>query len=482
MKMTKKVLSILLAVLLFAACIPFAAAAENDPFRISCVVNGNTETQRGLTWFTNVDCATVVSYTDGVNEYTAEGTSSAWEGNFVHKVLLKNLTSGTTYTYKVGNGTVWSEEGTFTTDNGDDKAEFVVFADIQASNLENFEKGANVVNTALEMYPDADFVANLGDFTDYSTNEEWDFYDEAMGEINRNVTLAPVAGNHDGLGVWDWFETMFNLDTSDSVQNLNGVNYSFDYGNIHFAVLNTNDLLSISTAQLSWLKNDMNSTACDWKVVLMHKSPYSLGKDAKWPDALYLKGALGPILDECNVDLVLSGHDHQYLRTKPLTNDELDEDGTVFVLAGTAGAKRYEIREFLVDNFMPLDYIEACVVQKDGYGNYFNGTDFNSVDEANIGGVFNHISVDGGNLTLNSYVVSDATNEVKCIDTMTLTKEQGLNVPTYDGNNSTPDYIYGMGIGVSFASLALYTLTEWIVIFIKMLPELLISYIKTGTF
>ena len=482
MKMTKKVLSILLAVLLIAACVPFASAAENDPFRISCVVNGDTETQRGLTWFTNVDTATVVSYSDGVNEFTAEGTSSEWEGNFAHKVLLKDLTPGTTYTYKVGNGTVWSEEGTFTTDNGDDKAEFIVIADIQASNPENFEKGANVVNTALEMYPDADFVANLGDFTDDSTNEEWDYYDTAMGDINRTVTLAPVAGNHDGLGVWDWFETMFNLDTSKSVQNLNGVNYSFDYGNIHFAVLNTNDLLSISEAQIRWLTNDMNSTACDWKVVLMHKSPYSLGKDAKWPDALYLKKALGPVLAECDVDLVMSGHDHQYLRTKPLTNDELDEDGTVFVLSGTAGAKRYEIREFLIDNFMPLDYIDACVVQKDGYGNYFNGTDFDSVDEANIGGVFNHISVDGGTLTLNAYVVNDETGAVKCIDTMTLTKEQGQNVPTYDGSNDTTDYVYGMGVGVSFFNLALYTLTEWIVGFVKMLPDLLVSYIRTGTF
>ncbi len=483
MKMTKKILSVLLTVLLICAtCAPLASAAEIDPFRISCVVNGSTETQRGLTWFTNVDCATVVSYSDGVNTYTAEGSSAEWEGNFAHKVLLTDLTPGTTYTYKVGDGTVWSETGSFTTDDGDDKTEFIAIADIQASNAENFEKGANVLNTALELYPDADFVTNLGDFTDDSTNEEWDFYDAALGSINRNITLAPVSGNHDGLGVWDWFETMFNLDTSESVQNLNGVNYSFDYGNIHFAVLNTNDLLSISEPQLVWLRNDMNSTACDWKVVLMHKSPYSLGKDAKWPDALYLKEALAPVLDECNVDLVLSGHDHQYLRTKPLTNDEIDEDGTVFVLAGTAGAKRYEIREFLIDHFMPMNYIEACVVQKDGYGNYFNGTDFDSVDEANIGGVFNRISVDGGTLTYEAFVVSDATGEVKNIDSFTLTKEQGLNVPTYDGDNSHGGGDYVLGAPLSLAKLAFYALTEWLVRFVFMLPDLLKTYIETGTF
>lgn len=484
MKMTKKVLCVLLSVLLIATCAPMVFAADNEPFRINCAVNGSLATQRGITWFTNIDTATVVVYSDGTNEYTAEGTSSEWEGNFVHKVLLKDLEAGTTYTYKVGNGTVWSEEGSFTTDDGDDKAEMIVIADIQASSLENFEMGATVVNKALEMYPENDLIVNLGDFTNDSTNEEWDFYDEALAEINRNTTIAPVSGNHDGLGVWNWFESMFNLNTKESVQNLNGVNYSFDYGNIHCAVLNTNDLLSITDAQLLWLENDMNSTACDWKMVFMHKSPYTLGKDGKWPDALYLKDALVPVLDKCNVDIVMSGHDHMYLRTKTLKGDAVaeDGDGTVYVLAGTAGSKRYEIREFLQEHFMPVSYIDACVVQKDGYGNYFNGTDFESVDENNIGGIFNHISVDGGTLVLESYVVGDATGEATLVDTMTITKATGENVPTYEGGNTTNELLYYIGTPLSLAKLAFYTLTEWLFKFLGMLPDLLRVYGETGTF
>ena len=37
----------------------------------------------------------------------------------------------------------------------------------------------------------------------------------------------------------------------------------------------------------------------------MHKSPYTLGKDGKWPDALYLQRALTKVADDCGVDLVL---------------------------------------------------------------------------------------------------------------------------------------------------------------------------------
>ena len=83
----------------------------------------------------------------------------------------------------------------------------------------------------------------------------------------------PIAGNHDGFARRDWFNNMFCLDTSESVQTNNGVNYSFDYGNAHFAVVNTNDLLSVSLSQLKWLKNDLNSTDKDWKIICMHKSP-----------------------------------------------------------------------------------------------------------------------------------------------------------------------------------------------------------------
>lgn len=484
MKMTKKILCVLLSVLMIMAVSPMVLAADNEPFRVSCTVNGSLATQRGITWYTAVDTASVVAYSDGIGEFTAEGSSMEWEGNFVHKVLLKDLTPGTTYTYKVGNGTVWSAQGTFTTDDGDDQAEMIVIADIQASNLENFEKGANVVDKALAMYPETDLIVNLGDFTNDSTNEEWDYYDEAMGEINLATTLAPVSGNHDGLGVWNWFENMFNLDTTGSVQNLNGVNYSFDYGNIHCAVLNTNDLLSISQSQLIWLENDMKSTACDWKMVFMHKSPYTLGKDGKWPDALYLKDALVPVLDECNVDIVMSGHDHMYLRTKALKGDAVaeDGDGTVYVLAGTAGSKRYEIREFLQDHFMPVSYIDACVVQKHGYGNYFNGTDFDSVDEKNIGGIFNSVSVDGGTLVLNTYVVNDETDETNLVDTMTITKQTGENVPTYSGSNTTNEVLYYIGTPLSFAKLAFYTLTDWLFRFLAMLPDLLRVYTETGTF
>lgn len=501
-----RIISVVLCLTMLATCFVFPASAEEavasgtTPTRISVVFNGDSATQRGITWYTNENTKSVVEIQgiDGLLTTNCKITYDEvfeWEGRYVHKALVSGLTPGVTYLYRVGDGTTFSEVGSFVTDNGDDKSDFIVISDIQASNQENFNKGARVVEQAFKTMPTAEFMVNLGDFTDDSTNEEWDYYDNAMRDINVNTTLAPVAGNHDGLGVEDWFNNMFNLDTSESVQTSDGVNYSYDYGNIHFAVLNTNDILSISIPQLEWLENDMKSTDKDWKIILMHKSPYTLGKDGKWPDALYLQKSLTRIVDECDVDLVLSGHDHQYLRTKPLTGNEVDEDnGSVYVLSGTAGSKRYEIRTFLANHFLDTDFIDALTIQRSG-GNFWDGEDWDQQNEDYIGGIFNTFSVSGGTLTVKSYVVSDYTTDedgniidvneepkVTCHDSFTLTKETGKNEITFTGDNTTSTTEYNLKIIPSFLGLATYAIVEWLPKFLIMLPALLESVIVYDVF
>lgn len=464
---------------------------DTTPFRISVVMYGRNA-QKGITWYTKTNTTSVVELAPA-NAKIEYAEVFEWEGNYVHKATVTGLTAGAEYAFRVGNGTEFSDWGKFVTDNGDSKVDFITFADVQAGNEENFNKGARVVAQAFKTMPTAEFMVGLGDFTDDSTNEEWNWYDNSMKDINLNTTLAPVAGNHDGLGVWDWFNNMFNLDTSESVQTLNGVNYSFDYGNIHFAVVNTNDLLSISLSQLIWLKNDMNSTDKDWKIVLMHKSPYSLGKDAKWPDALYLQRSLATVVEQCDVDLVLSGHDHQYIRTKPIKSNNVNEDGTVYILSGTAGAKRYEVRPFLENHFLKTDLIAAGTIQRSG-GDYFDG-DWDQENPDYEGGIFSTYSVDGGTLTINSYVVSDYTTDeegnildvneepkVTLHDSFTITKETGKNEITFTGDNTTSEAEYYLGAVPSFMGLAAYTFIEWLPKFLIMVPELLYSVIALDIF
>ena len=93
--------------------------------------------------------------------------------------------------------------------------------------------------------------------------------------------MAPVAGNHevyslqDGVRSFGAFERHFNVNDALSggaalTRGLKedpdgGATYSFDWGRVHFAVLNTNDNQhaqhsALSPAQLEWLKKDVRTS------------------------------------------------------------------------------------------------------------------------------------------------------------------------------------------------------------------------------
>ncbi len=480
------VLSLVLFVTLLAAPANAQEAADKTPVRISTCIAGDNGRTIGFCWYTAAKADTVVTLKDGSGApisgaVLSDPVCEEWEGMWMHKVTASGLPEETLISYQVGDGQN-VKTGTVKTGSADQSVKILEMADVQARNANEFFMAADALREALSQVPDCDFVANCGDFTNDSTNQEWDEYDAAFGEMNRTYLFAPVTGNHDGFGAANWFNNMFNLDTSESVTTKNGVNYSFDYGNAHFAVLNTNDCGAISLSQLKWLKNDMNSTDKDWKIVFMHKSPYALGKDGKWPDALYLQESLTEVLDACNVDLVMSGHDHQYLRTKPLTGNKIDSNGTTYVLSGTAGNKRYEVREFLVGHFLNKDFIDNLVIQKNNYGNFWNGSDWRMTDKSNVGACYSTLEIEGGKLTLDAYIYGDESHQSKNIDHLELTKKTGENKITFTGDNTTSQLEYAAGFVPSFGALAVYTLTSWLPRFLVMLPDLLYSVIKYDTF
>jgi len=492
-KTAQKSLAVLmsLTMLLFSMGIGSSAqdSAGTQPRRISVCVNTDTAT-KGFCWYTDTSTGTQVRVYKNGADITGTLTCSGivcteWQGAYMHKETVSGLAGGGTYTYKVGDGSTWSESGTFVTDNGDDTFNFISIGDPQASSLADFQVSANTLKAAFKTMPSAEFVVTTGDFTNNSNNEEWNLYDQAFAALKCSTTLVPVTGNHDDVS--HWFNNMFNLDTGESVQTLNGVNYSFDYGNAHIAVVNTNDMLSVSNAQLLWLKNDMNSTSKDWKLVFMHKSPYSLGQDIKWPDAQYLKQSLTAVCDECGVDLVMSGHDHMYLRTKTLYDNKISNKGTVYVLAGTCGAKRYEIRSFMAGNYLPVDDIAALTIQKTGYGNYWNGTDWNSTKQTNIGGCFDCVSVKGGTLTLKAYILADQKDAqggdvITNIDTMTLSKQTGQNTASFHGDNTTSALAYAAQVLPTAQALSSFVFFNWLPVFLRMLPDMIKVLVTEGIF
>ena len=101
--------------------------------------------------------------------------------------------------------------------------------------------------------------------------------------------------------------------------------WSKHYGDVLVVGLDSNT--PDDPEQLHFLERTLAETNATWKIVALHHPPYSAGYQGSDHDA---RDAFTPIFDRYGVQLVLSGHDHDYQRSKPI-------DGTVYVVSG-AGA------------------------------------------------------------------------------------------------------------------------------------------------
>ena len=55
-----------------------------------------------------------------------------------------------------------------------------------------------------------------------------------------------------------------------------------------------------------------------WRVVTLHQDIYGSGEHSNEPAIAELRYKLVPIFEENDIDVVLTGHDHTYARTKIL--------------------------------------------------------------------------------------------------------------------------------------------------------------------
>ncbi len=280
-----------------------------------------------------------------------------------HRVYLTGLESGTKYWYRIGDPEqdVWSETYLFETDDGGTDFSFLYVTDSQGFSEADYAIWKKVLEQAAASHS-ADFLVHLGDFVEDRHNEFlWRCFFDLPREYLANLSIVPVSGNKDGKSMMDHFTLGSRSDAS---ANGNGW-YSFDYGGVHFTVLYTgDDSEDLSKTQVKWLKKDLEASRAAWKVVLLHKAPYSDRNHADDREIVALREQLLPIFDEYGVRVVLQGHDHYYFRSEPVRNFlpapyELTEvmegdvripvyranEGTVYFINGSAGAKQHK-KEF----------------------------------------------------------------------------------------------------------------------------------------
>lgn len=345
-----------------------------------------------------------------------------YENDYVqHTITLTDLKPGSKYCYRVGDAEKgwWSESGVIETATGnDDVFTFFFASDPQAQRPDHYDRFAEVIDTAYAEYPDAKFIVTAGDQVDYGENmKHWNYLLNSTENL-RQLPLMPTTGNHEDEGAV--ITSNFALPNVPDQELDTGVYYSYDYNNVHYTVLNTNDIVDnkLSDTQLEWLKNDILSSDADWKILVLHKALYSNGSHFDDSDVEGMRSQLNALLPYLGVDLVLQGHDHVYLRTDVLNANavvpaktqtveyngleyemKLDPKGTIYSICGTSGVKVYKTKDVeATDTSFPR--AEALV-----------DTDYS---------MFSAITVDGNELYYNAYEVIDG--EVNRVDSFAISK------------------------------------------------------------
>ncbi|WP_224753487.1 purple acid phosphatase family protein [Paenibacillus terricola] len=332
------------------------------PYSVVTTFKDNPAEARAFAWSTDdSEAASVVQLmpgseasawnTDVVLTFQGQTTLLEINGNKIgtHKAEATGLMPSTTYTYRVGSGEAqsWSVPAQFTTAALDDTSSFTFLnlADSQGVTEPDFKLWGNTLNKAFELYPNARFVIHNGDFTENADDPDgWRYLFEQAMPWAASIPIMPVVGNNDVLKKQGSTPLTARFNLPDN--GVNGVagSYSFDYGTVHVAVLNTEEEIS---AQTNWLDADLAATKQPWLVVAIHRPLYggnTYKKIKEW----------GEIIDRYKVDLVLQGHNHEYSRSYPLRDNKVtgaadkpvkDHVGTVYVVTNTSGPKFNEKKE-----------------------------------------------------------------------------------------------------------------------------------------
>lgn len=154
-------------------------------------------------------------------------------------------------------------------------------------------------------------------------------------DIMQNVPVATTVGNHDADNAnYTYHFNTANMSTLGDNGYVGG-DYYFTYGDALFIILNTQDT-NVAEHKQFIEETVAANPDCKWRIVTLHQDIYGSAEHSNEPEITNLRYSLVPIFEENDVDIVLTGHDHAYSRTKLLkgghsttefeyTDDEFDE-------------------------------------------------------------------------------------------------------------------------------------------------------------
>lgn len=314
---------------------------------------------------------------DAAEEYAQSDSSRRTD----HEMSFTGLTPGKLYSYTLLDGDSVLETGLeqrfrAATLPGQGPARFSVIGD-SGGDVTGRNGPQHAVTALIESFR-PDVFLHTGDIF-YTDTVDQVFYTEYRKILARAPAYV-ARGNH-SHSILEWPELFtlppVNLDLPACVPPIcedavvppgdRADFFSVDWGDAHIAVVDSNRDFDACSQQLDWLCRDLSaaqSRGVEWLIVMVHENAYTVGSN-HFPerdengnftsnrnpsDSEIL---LAPIADRFGVDLVLTGHDHNYQRSHPIRAGVANTsqsgpyhflpEGTFYVVTGGGGGIPYPV-------------------------------------------------------------------------------------------------------------------------------------------
>lgn len=325
-----------------------AASTTNAPTAVVLTPTTDTATSQTVTWRTLKawgDQRVVARAVDGgpqvravAQRKPATTVRNSGSARPAYTATLTGLEPGTRYRYRVSHDAGTSGNLYFTTPAAELRPwTFLTLGDTQVANA---DRPAAIVRTAVKRFPSANLVLHAGDVINHPWEyREWADLMSALAPVRTSRNVAVSIGNHEQCillrdcrsGDAEGFRTHFSA-PSNGAAGQRQTWYRFDQQGVRFVVLDSfgTDL----AAQARFLDDQLRDNPHRWSVVLMHAGPFA-SRTNRTNEAVF--STVLPVIEEHDVDLVLSGHDHVYS-----SGYRGDPDGPVFATSNS-GPKFYDI-------------------------------------------------------------------------------------------------------------------------------------------
>lgn len=272
-------------------------------------------------------------YTISYEQGTFGGLRRNGYSAYLYDYTFPTVNTNSIIHYSIFSSGAWTSDMTFYTSVSQNAANFSFIAGGDSrTNLDDWETAANKLATE-----SVDFHLFLGDHVNSgSSTTDWNnWYNKGSNFLENNL-IYHTGGNHDYGSI---YINQFVLPGNEKW-------YSFEFGDALFICLFSEGYFS---TQHTWLVNELSTTTKTWIIVFFHKPFFTTGGHTNDMDSY--RSTWWKAFDDYGVDVVLNGHTHYYLRSKPINLNVSnaspvgeygsgEEQGRLQIVAGSYGAPR----------------------------------------------------------------------------------------------------------------------------------------------